>query len=110
MIDMHKLKLKYRQLSTNYADALKQPVFQQSKRSYTYLPATSQLEVKQVDEQAAESIMNSPNYSTNHQVTPHNELMGETAARLKTDMSDPEHQAPEDHPRKSTLTAKNSSF
>ncbi len=41
MLDMHKLKLKYRELSSNYADALKQPVFKQSQRSYTYLPAGS---------------------------------------------------------------------
>ena len=43
MLDMHKLKLKYRELSSNYADALKQPVFKQSQRSYTYLPAGSEL-------------------------------------------------------------------
>ena len=34
MLDMHKLKLKYRELSSQYAENLMQPVFQTSKRSY----------------------------------------------------------------------------
>ena len=39
MLDMHKLKLKYRELSSQYAENLMKPVFKTSKRSYTYLPA-----------------------------------------------------------------------
>ena len=38
MLDMHKLKLKYRELSSQYAETLMKPVFKTSKRSYTYLP------------------------------------------------------------------------
>ena len=39
MLDMHKLKLKYRELSSHYTEGLMKPVFQTKQRSYTVLPA-----------------------------------------------------------------------
>jgi len=49
MLDLHKLKLKYRELSSKYADSLKQPIFKNSKRSYVYLPAKAPSEMKVIE-------------------------------------------------------------
>ena len=53
MLDMHKLKLKYREMSSQYAEVLKQPVFKTSKRSYTVLPGDTP------DHRTSESLVNS---------------------------------------------------
>ena len=92
MLDMHKLKLKYRELSSQYAENLMKPVFKTSKRSYTYLPNDSPDVIRhRQGSRDLENIMNSAEHdfaTTANNVSPQNELLGETATKLKADMSD----------------------
>lgn len=103
MLDMHKLKLKYRELSSQYAETLMQPVFKTSKRSYTYLPPTldSPHLIKNHSGPTSdlEGIINSADeFTTGNNQSPHNEYLGETASRLKVEIMDGEKQ------RNSSLT------
>ena len=45
MLDLHKLKLKYRELSSLYTESLMKPVFTSNKRSYSHItqPADSSM-------------------------------------------------------------------
>ena len=106
MLDMHKLKLKYRELSSQYAETLMQPVFKTSKRSYTYLPPTmdSPQLIKHHSGPSSnlEGIINSADeFTTGNNASPENEYLGETASRLKVEIMDGEKQ------RQSSLTNQN---
>ena len=67
-----------------------QPVFKTSKRSYTYLPIDSPENIKQRGPNAGlEGILNSPDeYMTSQNVSPQNEYLGETASRLKVEITE----------------------
>ena len=42
---MHQLKLKYRELNSQYAEGLTQPVFKQTKRSYQHIRINQHMDV-----------------------------------------------------------------
>ena len=89
MLDLHQLKLKYREMSSQYAEGLMKPVFKTSKRSYTHLKINQHMDVmnkihmKQTlpgtAEKGSDVAMRVP-------VGP--ELLGETASRLRNDTED----------------------
>ena len=89
MLDLHQLKLKYREMSSQYAEGLMKPVFKTSKRSYTHLKIGQHMDVmnkihmKQTlpgtAEKGSDVAMRVP-------VGP--ELLGETASRLRKDTED----------------------
>ena len=89
MLDMHKLKMKYRELSSNYTEGLMKPVFQTTQRSYAILPddATSSRKPNETI-RGLTPLVNSSHLeaNTSDNVSPPNEYLGATASRLKVEI------------------------
>lgn len=115
MLDLHKLKLKYRELSSQYAENLMQPVFKTSKRSYTHFPDELKYSSNEI---RVQNIIDSRDQAYSSEiVSPQNEFLGETASRLKVEIqADPVSMTPQAHgetlkgQRQSNLTNKNETF
>ena len=89
MLDLHQLKLKYREMSSQYSQGLTKPVFKTSKRSYTHLKIGQQadglgkIHLKQTLPGTAEK-----GSDVALRVPVGGELLGETASRLRKDTED----------------------
>ena len=114
---MHKLKLKYRELNSQYSETLKQPVFKTNKRSYSHLaPEAITIKTTSEGKQLTSSYRPGPTIAENaansiaglgekefasSNVSPHNEYLGETVKEVIPD---------DEKNRQSKLTDKNQTF
>ena len=113
MLDLHKLKLKYREMSSMYTEQLMKPVFHTNKRSYSHIvsipesatPDKGTMKSPSVAGVFAKSTTNSNGPQGSPQ-SHNNEFPEETASKLEFDINDDE----DNRQRNSNLSHKNETF